>query len=109
MIAAAKSLLALLFAVSLLCGTAAPAHAAPMDGGGGAHAMAAPDAHDCGSCDAPADMGCAAMAAHCAAAIAPIGGGAIIDRAAGRADHAAHADLALTGAGPDSDTPPPRG
>lgn len=119
MIRSLKSLLALLFAVSLLCGTgvsAAGMHSgAPM----GPQAMAAmtlvqqsAPAHDCGACDQGremADMACAAMAAHCASAIAAIGGMTLVERLALPVDRAAQVDLVLIGAGPESDTPPPRG
>ncbi|MFT4795597.1 MAG: hypothetical protein ACJAVR_001137 [Paracoccaceae bacterium] len=110
MIAALKSLFVMLFAVSLLCGTASMAHDVPMADAGGAHVMephGATDAHDCGSCDV-ADMGCATMATHCASAITSNGGGGLIGRVALRVDHASTGDLVLLGAGPESDTPPPR-
>lgn len=112
MITALKILAVVLFAVSLLCGTAAMAH------GGGEHAgmahgaasddhASAPDCDDCGTPDA--QMSCSAMLGHCAPAIAGTAGLTVIARVVLPDERDLPVDLVLIGAGPDFDTPPPRG
>jgi hypothetical protein len=105
----------MLFAVSLVCGSAASARGVAADQGTSAavmhgHAVAVEQGcADCAAPDVSAHMACAAMAAHCAPAIASVDvAGQVIARLAMQADRIAPVDLVLIGSGPESDPPPPR-
>ncbi len=115
MIKALKSLAALLIAVSLLLGAEALAHGVADGAHAGAefeHGADHADEPACQSCDVQAEEiepACAATTGHCSGAALQDGGGwSSVSLGAGRGPQAPPTDLILNGAGPESDTPPPR-